>query len=213
MDISFDSKEIAWIIVALIIFEFLVIYPLTTYNPLILLTPVLILAANLIAKKIAAPFSNIKIRYKIWEFQRYGFQERAHFKKPFPIGLVFPFVIAFLSLGLIKIPLLLQFDYKNLLSKRLLKHSGTERRTEINESDLAAVASWGFYSILALAILGSIPAINIIFPQLALYSIVYGLWNLIPFGNLDGSRLFFGSKVGWFILAIFFILGLILVLI
>jgi hypothetical protein len=214
MDLSFDLKELIWIIIALIIFEFMVIFPIpTTLNPFILLTPLVILTVSLLTKKIAAPFLNIKINYKIWEFQRYGWYERSKLKKTFPIGLVFPFLLAFLSLGIIKIFMLLQFDSKNLPKKRLLKKRGWERRSEINESDLAAVSAWGFYSILALAIVGTLPIIKIILPQLPKYAIFYGFWNLFPLGHLDGSKLFFGSKITWFITAFLFLIALAMIVI
>lgn len=204
----FEIKELAWILVALAIFEFLIIFPLTTYNPFILLTPVIILAVNLLVKKVAAGFFNIKINYKIFEIQRYGFPERSKLRKPFPVGLVIPFVISFLSLGALKIFLFLEFEVKNLSNKRLLKARGIERRNEINDSDAAFTAFWGFFSLIILSIFATLPFVTPIFPYLPRYAVFYGLWNLLPIGNLDGARLFFGSRVTWFITAIMFLIGL-----
>lgn len=206
----FNKKEIAWIIVAIIIFFFILVFPESTIkNPLILLVPILIILVNLIAKKIAAPYYNIEIEFKIWEFYRWGIYERSHLKKPFPMGLVLPFFLAFFSLGAIKMLVFLQFDAKNLPKKRLLKKRGERRsrREEINETDPAYTAFWGHLSLMILAILGTI----LTFPELTKYSIIYGIWNLVPFGQLDGSKLFFGSFVTWIFTIVLYLLTTVII--
>lgn len=201
----FNEKELIWIIIVIIIFEFMIVLKIDeqnnlaiNINPLVLLVPIIIILTNLITKKIAAPFYNIKIEYSIWKFQRFGYYERSYLKKPFPIGLVFPFFMAFFSLGIIKPLTFLQFEAKNLPKKRLLKRRGRERRSEINESDLAFTSAWGFYALLLVSVIGMLFE----FKELALYPVYYTLWNLIPLSNLDGTKLFFGSFPNWVLLLI-----------
>ena len=211
MDLSFTKSEVSWIILAIALFEFVMIFPNKIFNPFILLTPILIILGTVFAKKIAASVYNIKITHKIWEFQRYGFPEKSKLKKPFPIGILFSFIISLITIGLIKTFIFLQFDEENIPKKRLLRRHGIERRAEISEGDISSTAAWGFYALLFIAAIGTIPAINMIFPQLTKFSIYFGFWNLLPISNLDGSKLFFGSRPAWFTLAVVFIISLCLV--
>ena len=147
----FTKKEIGWLIIAILIMGFVISFPnLSLSSPLIFLTATIIILTNVLAKKIASNCYNIKIEHKIWEFKRYGFYERSKLKKPFPIGLILPFLICFLSLGIIKILILLQFDAKNLPKKRALKKRGAYRYSKINESDLAFTCAWGFWALILL---------------------------------------------------------------
>jgi len=211
------KKEFAWIIIAIIISAFVMglteslIYDVVEFIMLLIIAA-LILGTSVITKKIAGEHYCIQIEHKIWEFQRFGYYERSRFKKPFPIGLILPFAVAFFTLGTLKPLTFLQFDAKNLHRKRLLRQRGSkqgQRKQEINESDLAFTAAWGFYALLLLAIIGALIKV----PELTLYTLTYNLWNLIPFGQLDGTKIFFGSILNWAILVILSIIGLLLVIV
>lgn len=212
----FTKKEVTWLIVAVVIAAFVMglteklIYELADFL-MYLIIAALIILTTVITKKIAAEHFDIEIEHKIWEFKRYGFYERAYLKKPVPLGLIIPFFIAFLTLGAVKPLTLLQFDYKNLPRKRILRRRGGKqgiRKREINETDHAFTAAWGFYSLLVLAAIGII--INI--PALTKFSIYYGLWNLIPISGLDGLKIFFGSLLNWALLVILYLIGFAFVL-
>jgi len=207
---NLTKKECVWIIIAIIIAgfiieltpDFLLSYQGFIWAAIIILTSVFI-------KKIASAHYSIKIEHKIWHFQRWGWYERSKLKKPFPIGLILPFFLTILSLGFIKPFTLLQFEAENLPKKRALKKRGAYRYSEINESDLAFTAAWGFWALIILAIIG----VLIKQPALTRYSIFYGIWNLLPISNLDGIKLFFGSLINWIILAVVYLVGLIIVLV
>lgn len=208
--LNFSRKEIAWIIIAILIMGFIISLPkLSISSPYVFLTAAIIILTSILTKKIASSYYNIKIEHKIWSFKRWGWYERSKFKKPIPIGLILPFFVSFLSLGIIKILVLLQFDAENLSKKRALKKRGAHRYSEINESDLAFTSAWGFWALIALAIIGYL--INQ--PELTKYSVYYGLWNLIPISNLDGSKLFFGSLINWILLIIIYLISLIIILV
>lgn len=195
----FTPKEVVWILIAIIIATFIAIFPAANNIPLVF-APAIAILINVIVKKISAEYYNIEIRYRIWEFQRYSYYERGKLKNPFPIGLFLPFLLSLLSTGIIKSYALLQFDYKNLPRRRMLKRSGNMlyRRTEINEGDPAFTALWGTYALILVGII----AILVDYKELAYFAITYNLWNLIPFGSLDGSRIFFGSMIGWILVVI-----------
>ena len=165
----------------------------------------------MITKKIAGPFYDLKVEHKVLEFKRWGVYVRSKFHSPIPMGLILPFFFSIISLGMIKPFTLLQSDYENLMKRRIRRRRGESdyRRVEVNEVDPAFTVAWGFVALLILAIIATI----IKQPELAKYSIYYGIWNLIPFGNLDGMKLFFGSLVNWTLLTIIYIVSLIVVLI
>jgi hypothetical protein len=203
------KKEFAWVIIATLILGFIIGFSeKPEYSLWVFLVAFIIIIVNILAKKIASGFYSIKIEHKPWEFQRYGLYEQSHFKKPFPIGLILPFILSLLSLGIIKLMIILQFDAENLPYKRILKMRGRERRTEINESDLAITSAWGFYALIFTAIIGAL--LN--FPELSKYAVIYGIWNLLPISQTDGSKVFFGSFANWTFLAIIYIISLVLVI-
>ena len=204
------KKEVVWIIIAILIGGFTIGLSSSLKPSLIgLLWAAVIILVSVIAKKIAAPAYNIKIEHKAWGWKRWGWYERSKFKKPIPLGIILPFFLSVLSLGMIKPLTLLQFDAENLAHKRALRKRGSYRYSEINESDLAFTSAWGFWALIALAIIGSV--LNQ--PELTKYSIYYGIWNLIPISNLDGTKLFFGSLINWILLVIVYLIALLAVLV
>jgi len=206
------KKEIVWIIIAILIMGFMISFSLSpTYSLKILLISAIIILTSTITKKIAGEFFSIKVEHKVLEFQRWGYYRRSHFNKPIPLGLILPFFISIISLGIIKPFWLLQFNSENIMKKRIqrARGEGYYRRTEINESDLGFTAAWGFWALILLAIIGSF----LKQPELTKYSIYYGIWNLIPLGNLDGIKLFFGSIINWILLVIVYFIGLIIILV
>lgn len=214
----FTKKELVWIIVMLIVYEFIIIFPSSftppnTFSPLILLVPIMILLTSIVSKKIAADYFSIKIEHKVWEFQRWGYYRRSQFKKPVQIGLILPFILSILTLGMVRMFTFFQFEVENIHETRILKQKGLKRKEEINESDIAFTAAWGFLSLLILAIIGALPGIREIFPELSKYAIYFGFWNLLPVSQLDGNKLFFGSVLTWTFLTVLYVIGLILVII
>jgi len=206
----FSKKEIIWIIIAILITGFLIEINEGLKLDLIgLAWAAIIILVSVFAKKITAPIYNIKIEHKIWSFKQFWWTKRSHFKKPIPIGLIFPFFLSILSLGFIKPFTILQFDSENLKKKRVLKKRGAYRYSEINDSDPAFTAAWGLWALILLAIIASLFKQ----PELAKYSLYFGIWNLVPLGQLDGTKLFFGSFINWILLAIVYIVSLIVVLV
>ena len=217
----FTKKEIILIILFIIIASFISFIPLIPENPIKILAAILvfsiIIPINIIVKKITSSYYAIKIEHRIWEIKRWGYYERSKFKKPVSTGLILPFFLAFFSLGYLKPFTFFQFDAENLPRERLLKARGqrrAERREVINEEDLAYTSASGFYALLLLTILGLL--IKPFLPEfgfnLAKYSIYYGLWNLIPFGQLDGTKLFFGTFVGWIFITILYLISLLFII-
>tara|TARA_Y100000310_G_scaffold332213_1_gene407383 strand:- start:126 stop:758 length:633 start_codon:yes stop_codon:yes gene_type:complete len=210
MSINFTKKEIIWIIIAILIGGFVIeMSEQLQLNLIGLLWAAIIILVSVFAKKITSSIYNIKIEHKIWSLKQFGWIKSAHFKKAVPMGLILPFFVSIVSLGIIKPFTLLQFDAENLKKKRVLRKRGAHRYSEINDSDLAFTSTWGFWALILLAIIASL----IKQPELAKYSIYYGLWNLLPISQLDGSKLFFGSLINWVLLIIAYVISLVIILI
>lgn len=213
----FTKKEVIWILIFIIIGSFISFIPIIPNdNPTKILLTIfifsIIIVTNLATKKIVSKHYAIKIEHKLWSFQRWGYYERSYFKKPFPIGLIAPFSLALFSLGYLKPFAFFQFDAEDIPEKRLLKSHGqrrAQRKEVINEEDLGYTAASGFYALLLLALIGTL--IKPYFPsfgaELAKYSIYFGIWNLLPLGQLDGSKLFFGTTIAWIFITIIYVIS------
>jgi len=82
----------------------------------------------------------------------------------------------------------LQFEAIPLI-ERVLKKRHKKTYLELMEFDLAMVAFYGIISLLGLSLLAnSLGALT-----LAEYSLYFIYWNLVPFGQLDGLKIFMGS--------------------
>ena len=184
---------IAIVVMALVVSFSQLIKPLTTntllYALKILLFSSIIIFLTVFAKKLSAKSREIEIEQKILGLQRYWFTKKAHFKKPIPLGIFFPLVLTVLSTGFIKCFTLLQFEAKALPSFAA-KKKGWPRTPDIRDSDLGIISFWGITSLLFLAAITSFFPILIELAKLSLY---YAIWNIIPFGQLDGMKLLMSS--------------------
>ncbi len=157
-----------------------------------LLISLLIIFTAILSKKVTAKKLDTSIEIKPWTFQRYGFTRSSHFKNPVSIGLILPLILAFLSNGQIKFLAFLEFQTKALPSK-VTKRYGLKRYANVLEWDDALI---GFYSMAGVLLLGIIASFfsPVFFKDLAKYSLIYALSNLIPISSLEGTRIFFGSR-------------------
>jgi hypothetical protein len=186
---------------------------LLEWNASLILVPVLIIGISTIAKIITAKIIDAELNIELLGLQRFWFSKWAHFKKPVLIGLFLPLFMGFLSGGSIKMLTFLQFNFTGS-PRRVVKKYGTRRFYGISEWDGALIAFYGFVGVLLLAIITHFLNFSG-FPLKVLsnYALYYTIWNLIPFGQMEGSRLFYGSKPLYsFSLAITLIAGLIVFL-
>jgi hypothetical protein len=171
------------------------------------------------AKKRMGRKRAIRIEHEVWSISQYGLPTAARFKKPVPLGVLFPLIVTFLSGGFIKPLLFFQFKVENIPSIRLLKAHGDRRalRKElIHEADFAFATSAGFFALLGLSVLIFLLFVLTeltVLKVIALYPLYYSLWNMIPLGNLDGSKLFFGSVLSWSVILFLQLMLLALVLV
>jgi len=203
----FTLKEAMSILIATIVFTFVITFNkifqkggLTLEFALVaLLIAFAILMINIITKKIIAKTMDSSIEHKILEWQRWGFYERSYTKYPIPIGVLLPFVIAVLFQGYFYVLVFLKFDVAPSLG-RVRKAVGLYRFSDMTENQEGWIAGWGIILTLIAAVAGYLIG-GQYFLMFSRISIYYAFWNIIPISKLDGAKLFFGSLIGWEIIA------------
>jgi hypothetical protein len=170
-----------------------------------LLSIVIIIALNIIPKKFLANYLDTDIEIKLWEskFQKFGARERKY-TNPFPTGIALPLLFSIITLGYLKFLASLVFELKPKVHGAAKRH-GLYRYTEMTEYQVGLIAAIGILSNLIFAVVGYF----IGFPLFAKFSIFYATWNMIPFANLDGNKIFFGNLVMWSFLAAITLIGLV----
>ena len=161
-----------------------------------------IISANICAKKMMARALDSDVTHEIWRLSRFGFRPDQHFKRGISAGVIFPLVFSAFSFGMLKVMTLLTYNTK-ILKRRAAKRFGLYSFTEMTDWHTSLSGGAGILATLLIAFLGywlPLPAElgDIIFKTASYYA----FFNLVPFSKLDGSQIFFGSRVLWFTLSI-----------
>lgn len=209
------NEEIIHIIFAILILVFVVNFPKIVnglFSQFFLLTSILfislIILVNIIAKKLTASYYEANLETKIWSWQRFGVRRRQKLNKPIPAGIIFPFLVSIVSYGNLLLFAVLESDVEGT-SARASKRHGLYRYTEMTDTHISIILSMGVILNLILAIVAYL--INL--GELGKWSVYYAAYSLVPFGNLDGTKIFFGNRVLWFALTIISLIALSYVLI
>lgn len=219
----YTKNEIIWMAIFIFLGTFISFVPIIpTDEPLLILRNLLIftliISTSIAAKKLVAKRHAIKIEHRDWILIQWWFLRRTYFKKKLHLGLIAPVFIAIFTIGYLKPFAFFQFESENDEERRILKKHGFRSKTSkelINEEDYGYTAAAGMYALLILATIGSL--LSMYLPsfgsELTKYSLFYGLWNLLPAGQLDGAKIFFGTTLQWTFLVIVYTISLIFVLI
>ncbi len=165
---------------------------------LILAFSAIIISVAVFSKKFAAYLLDSDVEHEIWHISTYGFKKSNKLKKPFPAGIFFPLIISAITLGQIKLSAFLTYEAR--ASKyRASKRFGFYSYKEMTDWHNAVIGSAStFFLLLLAALVYFSPNVNLEF--LAKMSIYYAFWNILPISKLDGTQIFFGSRVLWSIL-------------
>lgn len=161
----------------------------------------LVVLAHYFGHKWAAMRYGTDIVHKTWGIRRYGLHARSHFPikihlwgitvvplKSFPLGSVLAVIISFISNGKFFFTAVESFDIENYESARLGRW-----RLKVLEREIARIAFAGpAFNIIFAFILQSFNKSGM-FDQLILISCLYALYHMIPWSQLDGAKIFFGS--------------------
>ncbi len=202
----FDKKEIGIIVFSSILLGFVVSNFQTSkilwYSVISIFSIVLI---NTIVKKIAGHYFESDVKIGLWEVQRYGWRAESRFKTPLPAGVLLPIFFKLISWGKINWLAFLTFDVDAKVSRAARRHD-IYTFSELSEYHLGVIAAWGIAANLFFAIVGYLIGLpsGMNFVSLSVY---YAFLNMIPISDLDGNKIFFGSKILWSFLASIVLLG------
>ncbi len=158
----------------------------------------IVIGASIIGKKMIASRLDSDIEHEIWKMQRYGFSVSSHLEKSVPVGVIFPLFITVISLGTVNLMSVLTYETK-ALKRRAAKRFGPFSFTEMTDYHNAWVGAGGILAVLLVAFVSYwIPSAA----GLGRLATFYAFWNMIPFSKLDGTQIYFGSRVLWSILAV-----------
>lgn len=202
-----NKKELSSIVVITLILGFVasgfsspVIFLYTTLSVLI------IILVNLLAKKMVGYYYEADVETRMWEFRRYWFKPKNKLEKPIPAGALIPLVLAAVTLGNIIWMASLVFEVKAKVYRAARRHS-LYSFSEMSEFHIGVIAAAGIAANLLIAFVAYLIGLpsEMNFVNL---SIIYCFFNMIPFGNLDGNKMFFGSITLWSLMAILTLIGM-----
>lgn len=155
----------------------------------------LVMMINIAAKKVASFYLDSEIELKLWSVKRYGFRPHDHFKEPFPFGAFLPILTVMMSYGYIVWLACFTFDVKAKIY-RAARRYGLYSFSEMTEYHIGLIAAAGVIANLLFAgigyIIGMPPQMN--FVNLNIW---FAFFSLIPFSDLDGSKIIFGNLIIW----------------
>jgi len=142
---------------------------------------------HVMTQKIVAYRFGAKLEYELWHIKRYWFYETSYFKRPFPAWLIIPLLLGVVSGGFIKWFGILTFEAAPTTRR------AQRRWYEVTEWEFALIAISGIFANLILAIISQFLGWN----EFALLNILFAFFNALPFSQLDGSKILFGSRMLW----------------
>lgn len=205
MELNTSSKELVIIIFASLILSLSYLFPLTE-NPITILTIFLgfflIIGINILIKKLVAYTLEAKVETKFWSLERYGFKEKQHFKKPIYM-LWLPPLISLMTRGgsFLWMPIL-EFDIKARI-ERVAKRHELYRFTQITDWHMGLIVFWGVMANVFLYIILNFFGLS----EIAVLSLYYAIWSILPISSLDGTKLLFGDRKLWVIAGIIILIA------
>lgn len=145
------------------------------------------------AMKLVAWFYDAKIKIKWLSFRRYWFEDRFKLKWSFPLWIVLPILLFFITLGHFVWSAILNFDVESRPSRIKRRWFAMEER------DIAKIGLAGPAACLVLGVILRLVGLG----SLATYPILLALLSLVPIGM--GFKILNGSRV---MLVFLFILSL-----
>lgn len=167
--------------------------------PIVFFFATLIIFTSIFAKKLMAYLLDTNVEHEFWKFSRYGVQPHWKFNKELPAGIIFPLIFSLFTLGLVKFSAFLTYEAR-ALKKRAAKRFGFYSFTELTEWHNGLIGAAGIVAVFLIAIIAYFLPYNL--EYLSKLAVYYAISNLIPISKLDGTQIFFGSRVLWTTLAV-----------
>jgi len=193
----FNPKEIVIILMSSLLVAFSYFLNGKLFFLLAFFYILIIFLVYTITQKIAAYYFDVKAETKLWTEKRFWFAEKSYLRLGVPIGFILAFIFPLLSSGYFKWLALTETDLSVKKSRVARKHYFYSY-TELTEWNVSLICGSAIFALFVLSIIGYIfsgylPSLKI-FSKLCIY---FALFNLIPFGNLDGNKILGGSFKYW----------------
>ncbi len=171
-----------------------------SFLPIAVLFGSAIIVTNILAKKIVAHALDADVEHKIWTFSRYGIKAQKKFRREMPAGIILPLFLTFFFLGTIKFMSILSYETR-ALKVRAARRFGFYSFSEMTDFHHALIGGSGILAVLALSFVSYFLPFQTA-EMLARMATYYALFNMIPISELDGTQIFFGSRVIYAVLAV-----------
>jgi Zn-dependent protease len=160
----------------------------------------IILIINIGIKKIIASRLDADVEHELWKMNRYGPAPENHLDKDITAGVLIPLLISIITLGSVKLMTVLTYETR-ALKRRAAKKFGPYSFTEMTDWHNALVGAAGILSCLLITFVTYwLP--GDFWSVIGKMATFYAFFNMIPFSKLDGSQIYFGSRVLWSVLAV-----------
>ncbi len=160
---------------------------------------VIIIFISIIVKKMTAYLLDSDVEHELWTMYHFGFKPKQQHNKPILPRIIFPLILSLISLGTLKFSPILTYETR-ALKHRASKRFGVYSYTEMTDFHNGLIGASGIVSLLIIAIISYIiPGTNI--EYLSKIAAYYAFWNILPISKLDGTQIFFGSRILWSVLA------------
>jgi len=205
----FNKKEIFLISLTITIFAFLINISASLIEDwqtflFALISFSIIVLGNIFAKKIVAFNLDSEIEMQLWETGKFPLVSRKA-PKPFPMGAVLPIItkIIFFPFNTFFWMSSMVFDVKPRIFRGARRH-GLYTFSDITEYHIGLIAASG----IAINLIFSIISYFLGFPLFSRLNMYYAFFNMMPLSELDGNKIFFGSKLLWSFLASLILIGM-----
>ncbi len=199
-----NSRELSHIVVAIIVltivtgFFFIINQDWVEFSKAFLFS-VIIITVAISSKKIMAHLLDSDVEHEIWAWARYGFKPKQHLNKEIPAGVIFPLLFTLLSIGIVKVMAILTYETR-ATQYRAAKRFGYYSYTEMTDWHNALIGASGILAVLIVSLISYFIPYNV--EVLAKTAAYYAFFNMLPISKLDGTQIFFGSRVLYATLAI-----------
>lgn len=206
----FSKKEIFTVGITILIFAFLTNLSSSLIEDwMIFLFAIIsfsiIILGNIFAKKIIAFRLDSEIEMQIWETGKFPLFQKPKEPKPFPMGAVLPIFtkIIFFPFNAFFWMAALVFDVKPRIYRGSRK-IGLYSFSDMTEYHVGLIAASGIITNLVFAVISYFLG----FQDFSRLNIYFALFNMIPISELDGNKIFFGSRIMWSFLASLILIGM-----
>ena len=163
----------------------------------VLLFSAIIILVSVFSKKLVAYMLDSNVEHELWKVYRYGYKPGWHFEKPISAGIIFPLFLTIFSWGILKFSAILTYETR-ALKARASKRFGFYSFSEMTDWHNGIIGASGIVATLLVAIIAYFANAELLAKMVTFYT----FWNLVPVSNLDGTQIFFGSRILYTILAV-----------